>query len=450
MKILLFLLPILLYAQVIDTIICLPDIPLNIIYIPNGNELYINCYRENRFFVLDCSTYHIKKVIPNGGGGSYYPHDAYGTWNWRRDKIYFTFNPTPDSIAVIDNQTDSIIKWINFGSVFQPNSLCYNSRDDIVYVAGGMSVAVINCENDSIIKIIQPQPNYLSHFAIWDSIGNKVYCGSSGDDKVTVIDCSSDSVIKVISTGLSSPWSAIYNSQRRKLYTGGEWGIGCAVIDAIRDTLVKYHNITYNFEILPIFNSSEDKVYWPGDSLYVIDCQNDSIIKYFGYIISNLGFSSWSNHLYITRDTWVGHHQGFLTVLDCHNDSLIANLEIGPGAIWITNNTQYQRTYIATEYDSSIYVIRDDVPKIDECTVLEAERTILEFYPNPVKNVICIRGLLSEKFIKIFDVSGKLIKVVNKVTSANKQEVRISLKSINPGIYFIEIGEKLKKFIVTK
>ena len=76
----------------------------------------------------------------------------------------------------------------------------------------------------------------------------------------------------------------------------------------------------------------------------------------------------------------------------------------------------------------------------------------VEMYPNPAKSVIGVRCPFFEKTIKIFDVSGKMIKIVDNVTSAqeHKQEIKISLKGINPGIYFLKLGKETKKFIVTK
>ncbi len=102
----------------IDTVIRFSDEPSNLLYLPNDNELYVNFFRNNYHLVLDCSTYRIKKIIPRPCN---YEGDAYGVWNWRRDKIYFSFNPEPESIAVVDDRTDSIIKWIGgfeFGGPF--------------------------------------------------------------------------------------------------------------------------------------------------------------------------------------------------------------------------------------------------------------------------------------------------------------------------------------------
>jgi hypothetical protein len=77
---------------------------------------------------------------------------------------------------------------------------------------------------------------------------------------------------------------------------------------------------------------------------------------------------------------------------------------------------------------------------------------LLEVYPNPAKSFFTVRLPQSADRIKIFDVSGKLVKVADEVTSpqSHQQEIRISLKGINPGIYFLRRGKETKKFLVVK
>jgi hypothetical protein len=80
-------------------------------------------------------------------------------------------------------------------------------------------------------------------------------------------------------------------------------------------------------------------------------------------------------------------------------------------------------------------------------------KALIEIYQNPARNYLAIRlpQTADRQMIKIFDVSGKLVKE-EKVTNlqGHKQEVRISLKGINPGIYFLQLGKEVKKFIVAK
>jgi Secretion system C-terminal sorting domain len=137
---------------------------------------------------------------------------------------------------------------------------------------------------------------------------------------------------------------------------------------------------------------------------------------------------------------------------------VITTITVGdePGAF--TYNPQQNRVYVANYYSSSISVIRD-VTGIEESQTLNASSLTSEIYPNPARSFLAIRWT-STRFgqtadrqaIKIFDVSGKMIKVADEVTSpqSHKQELRISLKGINPGIYFLQVGKEIKKFLVIK
>lgn len=80
----------------------------------------------------------------------------------------------------------------------------------------------------------------------------------------------------------------------------------------------------------------------------------------------------------------------------------------------------------------------------------------LEVYPNPTKNYFTIRlpQMLNQvqhdkMMIKMFDVSGKLIK---ELKSPGTKELRVSLKGINSGIYFIRVSDEIakEKLVISK
>jgi len=87
---------------------------------------------------------------------------------------------------------------------------------------------------------------------------------------------------------------------------------------------------------------------------------------------------------------------------------------------------------------------------IEERSVLDATGNMLEVYPNPAKTFFTLRLPQSADRIqiKIFDVSGKIVKEASVMT----QEARISLKGINPGVYFVQVGDEMvkEKLIVTR
>ncbi len=141
------------------------------------------------------------------------------------------------------------------------------------------------------------------------------------------------------------------------------------------------------------------------------------------------------------------------------------------GTSWIqgTANAEWSpRTYHASEvfddkmwvmggYDTTFSNYQGDVwyatgLGIEEHSSSYTEWNAPEIFPNPANGVLRVRGPFSENNIKIFDVSGMLIKVAETVTSEQnqKQDVRISLKGIKPGIYFLRLGNENQKFLVVK
>jgi hypothetical protein len=118
-------------------------------------------------------------------------------------------------------------------------------------------------------------------------------------------------------------------------------------------------------------------------------------------------------------------------------------------------------SYDSGTYDDFTVISLNPVIGIEEQTdnrlPSSADRTPLVIYPNPAKAVIRVRGPFSGKeatAIKIFDGSGKLVKEIAAPASPtrNDGEEVISLKGIDPGIYFIKIrGNRINlKLVISK
>jgi hypothetical protein len=115
--------------------------------------------------------------------------------------------------------------------------------------------------------------------------------------------------------------------------------------------------------------------------------------------------------------------------------------------------------------------------KEDNSRVKMQKAKLLEVYPNPAKSYFTIRlpQTADRQNLKIFDVSGKMIKEIEILrgvypASFEKRDcfagarndkrcgaqndragdIKISLKGINPGIYFLRFGKETKKFLVVK
>jgi hypothetical protein len=192
--------------------------------------------------------------------------------------------------------------------------------------------------------------------------------------------------------------------------------------------------------------------------MLIIDCLTDSIIKRVapGGQLECMCLVPWSNRLYFVSTDYdsIGSFN-ILYVLDCQNDSVLSQMRLVRNAKSIACNPQDHRIYITDIWDAVLYVFRDEILGIEDRTMLEAKRYMPEIYPNPASSFHAVRLQQSadRQTLKIFDVSGKLIKEVEILRSAQNDGVvdtKISLKGINPGIYFLQFGTRLEKFLVVK
>ncbi len=93
---------------------------------------------------------------------------------------------------------------------------------------------------------------------------------------------------------------------------------------------------------------------------------------------------------------------------------------------------------------------------INEFPSLTAKYTLFEIYPNPAKSFFVIRlpHTTDRSQIKIFDVSGKLVKEIDYPSVHNDKvaEMRVSLDGIKNGVYFVKVENEtvLKKLIVAE
>ena len=141
----------------------------------------------------------------------------------------------------------------------------------------------------------------------------------------------------------------------------------------------------------------------------------------------------------------------YVTVIDGATNAVITTIAVGNEPCAFTWNYAQNRTYVANFYSSSISVIRD-VTGIEEDQTHDVAHPMLQIFPNPAKVSFTINTVAAVRSVKIYDVLGTLIKTEGLVKFTNEKQ--ISLKGINPGVYFLQINtedtEFIKKLIVTK
>jgi YVTN family beta-propeller protein len=143
----------------------------------------------------------------------------------------------------------------------------------------------------------------------------------------------------------------------------------------------------------------------------------------------------------VTNNTiYVGGEEGDCVIaIDGATNSVITTIGVGNSPTAFTYIPQQNRIYVANYSSSSISVIRDVTGIEENSETLSAYRQPFEIYPNPAKSVIRVRwsrdfspvgkipdsgtpfGQSALGGLKIFDVSGKLIRVrLNRHRPRNK------------------------------
>ncbi len=93
---------------------------------------------------------------------------------------------------------------------------------------------------------------------------------------------------------------------------------------------------------------------------------------------------------------------------------------------------------------------------IEEEIATLSTRSSFSIYPNPAKAFFIIRFPLNVQspMIRLYDVSGKLVKEIDSPSAHNGKftEMRVSLKGIKPGVYFIKVRDEMvkEKLVVTR
>jgi len=360
------------------------------------------------------------------------------------NKIYIG---SPEGIIVMDGFADTVIKVIGFSPGVK--HLCYNPTSDKIYGSRIPYTCIIDCVNDEIISV---------HFTLYayhpfcNPRTNKVYM--SGDFGMScIIDGEGDTLLATFE-GICG-WVAFREIDELVYMSVAGYHNSLAIFDGRTNRVVQYLTNLGCGGI--IYNPINDRLYcnnlsnprdW--DSTLVLDCVTNEVIDTIPIRLA-VFHNPINNKLY-------GYANDKLVVVDGITNEIIARFD-SVGICWgipIWNSIQ-NRIYF--DQGSHLAVLRDEIPGMEESRVVHpipAFRQSLAIYPNPAKSYLAIRIPLSANCstLKIFDVSGKLIREIAILVaeSHNKQEreIRISLKGINPGIYFIQLGTEVKKFLVVK
>lgn len=425
----------------LDTVLTFPQRILNGYYISELNKLYISS--RNRIYLVDCSTWQIGEIPISWGGDN---HFAY---NQRGRKLYVKDQGYSDSVAVIDVLGDTVIKWISISSI-QARNLAYAQNTNRLYF-GGVRLCAVNCDNDSIIKeIAPPLSGYYFGAAEWDAVGMKLYVSLArwGYPPMMAVYDTSESLVALFRVPIVEPFALQFHHQLGKAYFAG-YAMDCAgVIDTKNDTFIRWFPILVEYSGLVPYalDTIDNKFYcagahqrWP-DTLFVIDCLTDSIVKKLleaGWGPLSVRWAAWSNRLYFTG----GPRGETLKVLDCRTDSVIDRVYLeefdlyGPPDIELD---PVQHRIFAIGCDSTLYVLRELEQGVEE---EEGSNNPGRAAPTLLRGILYLpeRTGAAGKPVLV-DITGR--RVLELVSGAN------DVRGLAPGVYFIRNAGGVNRKVV--
>ena len=118
----------------------------------------------------------------------------------------------------------------------------------------------------------------------------------------------------------------------------------------------------------------------------------------------------------------------------------VSNLIVGFRGEFVGVGSQYNESFqLLVGYDSDI----STVVGVDQDDIVLNEFSLLPAYPNPfnpVTNISFVVDKSSEISLKIFDVNGKLVQVVNpKIYQSGVHNLQWNASSLSSGMYFIHM-----------
>jgi DNA-binding beta-propeller fold protein YncE len=204
-----------------------------------------------------------------------------------------------DSAVIIDAAADTVIGTAPLPS--SPYVLAYNSTLNRLYLStySDEGLLVFDPDGDSIMDTVDMGGAVRT--LLWDSAWNRVYAGTGSSGQLKVMDCTGDTLLAEIELGLDRVRGLALSTVSHKLYCAGD--PDTAVVIVSTDSLTAIGAVPgLTRPDTMVYGPSTDRLYCPAeDSLFVIDCQGDTIRARLGAPVASLAASSLSGSLYLGR-----------------------------------------------------------------------------------------------------------------------------------------------------
>ncbi len=287
------------------------------------------------------------------------------------NKIYLTLS---NALLIIDGATNRIIKRlpeVQFGEFCH---LFYNSLSNKLYCFGCRTgapevIAVINCENDSVIKTLSV-PGHSSYCKpVHSPTLNRLYFMKG--NFIRVLDCNADTLF---TDSVSVPGKVVdlcYNPQRQLLYATSHYTNQILVIDAenlqvldtIRTGISALGDVVFNPLVNKLYVYSLD--YNTLDNvLFILNADNGRLIK--SIATGRRGFEGLRMCLHPEkRKLYCSNFElNSLSVIDCFADTVIKTIPVAPYPFDLTVNTTNHKLYSSHSATSALSVIDYDADTV--------------------------------------------------------------------------------------
>lgn len=263
------------------------------------------------------------------------------------------------AVSVVDIATDRLITTLTFrGGAGPYTPVCYNPKDNKVYAlakfSGGRGVVVIDCATDLPIDSITTGNGSDLLTLCYNSLHNKVYCGSYYD--VTVIDGTTNQVLSIINPGWPCYFGMIYCTRNDRVYVTSLHSVVIA-IDGAADTVLS--KVTIGGEPTSLcYSSRSDRLYAAdpiGDIVGVIDVEADVVVarvrgRELPYA---LRFVPETGKLYSASNGM----DGCVSVIDAATNAVLTRVEVGGTPAALCYNTRMKKLYCANSAGYNVTVI---------------------------------------------------------------------------------------------
>lgn len=165
-------------------------------------------------------------------------------------------------------------------------------------------------------------------------------CGNKGK-AIIELDANTNTPVARVDINFHAE-NLVINHTENKLYASKYNGDSIVVVDCSSNTIIKYIKMPDTFNSTQfLYNPTSNKVYCGRYGVHVIDCANDTIIKNLSSEkdVRAITLNSINNKVYVS------HSYGELSIIDCYSDNIVKTLQTTDWYSSLCFNSIYNKVY---------------------------------------------------------------------------------------------------------